>query len=381
MGACDAAMDVEAEIEAAIDDLTEQEERPVDADRHSILRGIVGRAQWILRVRPDVLYAVKEMSGWLQGPREVDYMTARRLVKYLMSTREMAMTIVPEASREWKVTSSSDSDWAGCMASRRSTSAALVRLNGAVVSALCRNQTVLAMSSSEAECYACCVALAKAEEPKKQDDDDKKKDTEEKRLELQKKMEQTKRAEEEERRRRADGQRRRREEDSRQREFEERLKKVAGLDNTTDVATKHVDTATLVRCQAALGLIIFSENVRAAVAADGEDELEVSLTFVAVTGLALVGLLSLLEKAGRVMRDGLHRGRGVAAPARREAGTQTEPAATVTASPPSGPPWAMFTTKYGECVHVDRSCRGLASARTLSLKELRPCSVCMLRRG
>ena len=143
---------------------------------------------------------------------------------------------------------------------------------------------------------------------------------------------------------------------------------------------KHADTATLVRCQVALGLIIFSENARAAAAADGEDELEVSLTLAAVTVLALVGLLSLLEKAGRVMRDGLHRGRGVAAPARREAGTQTEPAATVTASPPSGPPWAMFTTKYGECVHVDRSCRGLASA-THPLKELRPCSVCMLRRG
>ncbi len=108
-------------------------------------------------------------AGYIEGMATLigvqtgkDYIAAKRLVRFLMHTREMCITIIPEQGRDWEASSASDSDWAGCMASRRPTSGALVRLMGAVVSAVCRNQTVLAMSSSEAEVYACCVALAEA---------------------------------------------------------------------------------------------------------------------------------------------------------------------------------------------------------------------------
>ena len=45
---------------------------------------IVGKVLSILRARPDVLYAIKELSKRLQGPREVDYVAAKRMVKYLL---------------------------------------------------------------------------------------------------------------------------------------------------------------------------------------------------------------------------------------------------------------------------------------------------------
>ena len=74
---------------------TEADEKPVDAARQRVFRAVVGKAQWILRARPDVLYAVKDLSRRLEGPREVDYVAAKRLVKYLYGTRDTALVLRP----------------------------------------------------------------------------------------------------------------------------------------------------------------------------------------------------------------------------------------------------------------------------------------------
>ena len=58
--------------------------------------------------------------------------------------------------------SASDSDWAGCPTSRKSSSGAMVWLNGALVSSLCKTQRLIALSSPEAECHACTVGVAEA---------------------------------------------------------------------------------------------------------------------------------------------------------------------------------------------------------------------------
>ena len=138
------------------------DEAPLDPARHRLYRGIVGRLQWILRVRVDLLYAVKELSRWLQAPREVDSIAAKRVVKYALSTSDYALTLVPTPGQTLVIRGGSDSDWAGCPYTRNSSSGAMVFLNGALVSALCRTQTVRALSSPEAEYYACCVGIAEA---------------------------------------------------------------------------------------------------------------------------------------------------------------------------------------------------------------------------
>ena len=48
----------------------------------------------------------------------------------------------------------SDSSWADCKATRRSTSSGVIFLNGSLVMSLCRTQASLALSSCEAELYA-----------------------------------------------------------------------------------------------------------------------------------------------------------------------------------------------------------------------------------
>ena len=71
-------------------DPTEADEKLVGAARQRVFRAFVDKAQRILRARPDVLCAVKELSRRRQGPREVDYVAAKRMVKYLYGTRDIA---------------------------------------------------------------------------------------------------------------------------------------------------------------------------------------------------------------------------------------------------------------------------------------------------
>ena len=123
---------------------TEAEEKTVDETRQRVFRAIVGKAQWILRARLDVLYAVKDLSRRLQGPREVDCVAAKRMVKYLCGTRDTVLQLMPRKGtlRLHSV--------CGCPTSRKSSLGTMVWLNGALVSSLCKTQGLIALSSPEA---------------------------------------------------------------------------------------------------------------------------------------------------------------------------------------------------------------------------------------
>ena len=135
--------------------------RNVDETRQRVFRAVVGKAHWILRARPDVLYAVTELSRRLQRPREVDNVAAKSMVKYLYGTRDTVLQLMPRKGT-LRLDSASDSDWAGCPTSRKSSSGAMVWLNGALVSSLCKTQGLIALSSPEAEYCAHTVEVAEA---------------------------------------------------------------------------------------------------------------------------------------------------------------------------------------------------------------------------
>ena len=55
-----------------------------------------------------------------------------------------------------------DSDWAGCSKTRKSTSGVVLQILGCIVTALSRTQQVLALSSGEAELYAMGTGVLEA---------------------------------------------------------------------------------------------------------------------------------------------------------------------------------------------------------------------------
>ena len=83
------------------------------------------------------------------------------MVKYLLGTRDTALELRPRKG-PLHVDSASDSDWAGCPTTRKSTSGAMVWLSGALVISPCRTQELIALSSPEAEYSASTVRVAEA---------------------------------------------------------------------------------------------------------------------------------------------------------------------------------------------------------------------------
>ena len=128
-------------------------------------RSVVGKLMWLIPLRPDLNFATKELSRALQGPTEEDYAKMKHLVKYLSATRNYEFTISPSQTSSTDratITSYVDSDWAGCKATRKSTSGGVLHINGVCVHHYSRTQTTVALSSGEAELYAIGTGVAEA---------------------------------------------------------------------------------------------------------------------------------------------------------------------------------------------------------------------------
>ena len=137
---------------------------------HSRYRRAVGMLQWIVPTRPDMAFATKERARALASPTNADMTALRHLVRYYRTTSDLELRIqpktrtrVPEGEPELlSVEAYSDSDWAGCCDTRRSTSGGMIYFEGAVLSFWSRTQTTIALSSCEAELYAINMATIEA---------------------------------------------------------------------------------------------------------------------------------------------------------------------------------------------------------------------------
>ena len=125
-------------------------------------RVLAARANYLAQDRVDVQYAAKEICREMARPTEIGWRKLKRLARYLLD--------YPRAILEFKKTKTefgkdvlevySDSDWAGCIRTRRSTSGGVVMLNGTLVKSWSSTQATTAQSSGEAEFYAVVRAAA-----------------------------------------------------------------------------------------------------------------------------------------------------------------------------------------------------------------------------
>ena len=99
----------------------------------------------------------------MSDPRHGDREKIVRLAKYLnspMTKRRRQMFRWTEWDNEVKVYT--DSDWAGCRATRKSTSCGALQVAGLTVKTWSVNQKNIALSSGEAELYAANRGAAEA---------------------------------------------------------------------------------------------------------------------------------------------------------------------------------------------------------------------------
>ncbi|CAL1402230.1 unnamed protein product [Linum trigynum] len=112
-------------------------------------RHLVGSLIYLTHTRPDISFAVHVVSQFMSDPR-VDHLAAvHRILRYLQGTREVGLFL--PATGDFRLQAYSDSDYAGCVDTRRSTTGWCVQLGGAFVNWRCKKQDKVSKSSTEAE--------------------------------------------------------------------------------------------------------------------------------------------------------------------------------------------------------------------------------------
>ncbi len=138
---------------------------PVNPELQSEYRGIVGSLMYLYQwTRPDLGFAVTFLSRYLHKPGDKHLQAAKHVLCYLKGTVELGIQYTRDLARvqareqELNVLYGlSDSDFAGCKDTSRSTSGYMVLMNGGVVAYYFGRQSTVALCTAMAE----TIALAK----------------------------------------------------------------------------------------------------------------------------------------------------------------------------------------------------------------------------
>ena len=113
-------------------------------------RALVARGNFLAQDRSDIRFAVKELSRRMAKPRVRDIASLKRFARYL-ALRPRLVTKYCKQGPLKTVVGWSDSDWAGCPETRKSTSGGVIMIGSHVIRTWSTTQSVIATSSGEAE--------------------------------------------------------------------------------------------------------------------------------------------------------------------------------------------------------------------------------------
>ena len=116
-------------------------------------KSIVARANYLSTDIPDIQFAVKKLATSMSSPSNNNWQELKILGRYLKGKPRLVI------KHNWQdpidvLTSFSDSDWAGDRKSRKSTSGGVITVGSHYIKSWSKNQSVIALSSVEAELYA-----------------------------------------------------------------------------------------------------------------------------------------------------------------------------------------------------------------------------------
>jgi len=127
-----------------------EDEKPAD---ESLYRSIVGELNHLaVWSRPDLSFSISTLSKFLSDPSEIHIGAAKRLLRYLKGTK--TLRLVYSANSTFELSIYADSDWANDPDDRRSISGIISFLGGAPISHSSKKQTLVALSTMEAEYIA-----------------------------------------------------------------------------------------------------------------------------------------------------------------------------------------------------------------------------------
>jgi hypothetical protein len=126
---------------------------PIDKTKY---RSIVRSLRYLVNTRPDIAYAVGIVIRYMEEPRASHWDAVKQILKYLAGTVNYGCVYKRNVTTESRLVGFSDSDLAGDVNDRESTSGSMFLLGSSLVT--WGKYRVVALSSCEAKYIACVNA-------------------------------------------------------------------------------------------------------------------------------------------------------------------------------------------------------------------------------
>ena len=127
----------------------------------TIYRSLIGSLRYLTHTRPDLLFAVGIFSRHMEHPTQEHYIGVKRVLRYLKGTEDYGL-FYKKGDLRGELIGYSDSDFAGDCNDRKSTSGHIFFFGGMAVSWSSQKQSIVALSSCEAEYIAATSATCQA---------------------------------------------------------------------------------------------------------------------------------------------------------------------------------------------------------------------------
>uniref|UniRef100_A0A3Q7JV26 Reverse transcriptase Ty1/copia-type domain-containing protein n=1 Tax=Solanum lycopersicum TaxID=4081 RepID=A0A3Q7JV26_SOLLC len=122
---------------------------------------LIGKLLYLTMTRPDISYAIQNLSQFMHSPKKSHMEAALRVVRYLKNAPGLGIILSSEVSHALNVYC--DADWATCPMTRKSVSGFVVKLGDSLISWKSKKKNTISRSSAEAEYRS--MASATAEVP------------------------------------------------------------------------------------------------------------------------------------------------------------------------------------------------------------------------
>ena len=131
----------------------------LDAEKATKFKKVGATANCLAQDRPAIMYCVKEICRQVSKPTVRGWKQLKRLARYLLAHPRTLLQYHWQR-RDTEMEGFSDSDWAGCRRTGKSTSGGMIDVGERVIKAWSTTQASITLSSAEAELVAMCKLAA-----------------------------------------------------------------------------------------------------------------------------------------------------------------------------------------------------------------------------
>eukprot|EP00253_Pinus_taeda_P035427 PITA_35427 len=125
-----------------------------------LYKSIVGSLMYLTATRSDIMHAVSLISRFMERPKEIHWQVAKRILRYVNGMKGFGISYTSFES--FMLTCYTESDWAGSIDDRKSTSGYVFHMGSGAISWASKKQPIVALFTAEAEYVVATTAVCQA---------------------------------------------------------------------------------------------------------------------------------------------------------------------------------------------------------------------------